>query len=107
MCIMTVKNVDLVPKKVSDGLKDVLGLSVGESIIRFLADEITQMFRELSEHRSMTEVKARSILARREERLLVKLSDLVSNDDLVIDVYAILRSVMEGHFDSQRGKKYL
>jgi len=104
---MTVKDVDLIPKKVSDELKEALGQGVGEPVIRFLADEITQMFRELSEHRSMTEVKARSILARREERLLVKLNELVSNDDIILLVYPLLRSVIEKQFERQEGKKYL
>ena len=78
---MAGKDVDLIPRKVSDEFKDILGLGVGETVIRFLADEITQMFRELSEHRSMTEV--------------------------ILSVYPLMREVIERHFERQRGKKYL
>ena len=104
---MAGKDVDLIPRKVSDEFKDILGLGVGETVIRFLADEITQMFRELSEHRSMTEVRARGILSKREERLLAKLNELVSNDDVILSVYPLMREVIERHFERQRGKKYL
>lgn len=108
---MTKQQQDLIPKKTSDKIKEILrplGPDACEAAVIFLADEITQMFRELSEKRSASEGEARQVLSRREARLLNKLQELFPEAQSQIeDAYALMREVLEMQFDRQKGKKYL
>ena len=108
---MTKRQVDLIPKKVSEELNAILrplNPVACDAAIRFLADEITQMFRELSEHRSSTEGKARQVLSRRELRVLRKIEELFPDEQSVIeDAYKLMIEVLEQQFNRQRGRKYL
>ena len=108
---MTRKEQDLIPKKTSESIKEILrplNPDACEAAIIFLTDEINQMFRELSEKRSASEGAARQVLARREARVLAKLQELFPEAQAQVeDVYALMRNVIETHFERQKGKKYL
>jgi len=104
---MTKRQVELIPEKVSDEVKAMMDPEGATKAIRFLADEVTQMFRELSEHRSQTEGHARQILSRRQTRLLNKLHELFpDNPSIVESAYGLMAPVLETHFERQRGKKF-
>lgn len=105
------KHKELVPEKAANKLHEMLNPidpQRAQSLIVFLVNELKEMFRELSEHRSSTEGKARQVLARRQTRLLDKIDELFpeAGQSVVEAAYSVASEVLTNHFDRQRGKKY-
>ncbi len=108
---MSHRGAELIPRHVIDDVNEMLrplNPNAADSLLRYVADELTSMFRELSEERSADEGKARLVLSRKEERLFEKLNELLPGEQsLIEELFKVLRPVFEQHFENQRGRKYL
>ena len=102
---------ELVPKRVTNELSEVLdpiSPELTDNVVNFAVNELKKLFRELSEHRSSSEGKARQVLSRYQERLLTKLGDELPEREVQVEkAYELLNNVYVKHFENQKGKKYL
>jgi hypothetical protein len=102
---------ELIPDNIKSELEEILkpiNPELYDTAVKFLVSELKAMFRELSEHRSSTEANAREVLARRQERVLVKLQELFDGYQVQIEeAFRLMSELMQEQFNKQKGKKYL